>query len=256
MSGRATSRFSRAGRGVPTTVSSGASADTALGEPILTASFRHAKPTIRSCLPLRPRWVCRSPSEDGVPPLATPHTRVTLSPSMSGKSSSCVTKAMSCANAVAAIQESLTGMRRPESRSSTRRRPHSAATASSTGMGLSSSAAVRVARRRSRVWIVLATRTPARSSPIVMIETAISSGSASTSNRRPLSRAMNTDVSATPRLTRAADRRSSRRPDRRDQQPGSNRPDWPGSSRRTRLGAPTVAGGRPGPRRLRADRRL
>lgn len=54
--------------------------------------------------------------------------------------------------------------------------------------GLSVSAAVSVASRRSRVARSPAARTPARSSPMVMAETARRSGRAASSSRRPTSR--------------------------------------------------------------------
>jgi hypothetical protein len=76
----------------------------------------------------------------------------------------------------------VTGIRSPLACSRTRRRADSAATASSTGTGFIRSAAVMVANRRSRVVTVRAASTPARNSPIVMTETASSSGNASTSS--------------------------------------------------------------------------
>jgi hypothetical protein len=87
--------------------------------------------------------------------------------------------------AVAAIQESFTGIGCPASRSASRNLAHAFATAASTWMGSSESAAVNVSRRVSRVATSVAANTPARSSPMVMTETANRSGIASTSMDRP-----------------------------------------------------------------------
>lgn len=139
------------------------------------------------------------------------HTWTTASSGRAGKSASWVTTGTSRLIAVAAIQESLTGIRRPLSRRSNLRRAQLAATPSSTGTGPSANTVVSVDSRRSRVAVSPAARTPARSSPTVMTETASWSGRASTSNRRFASRAMKMDVSAKPRVVTAAGRRLSRR---------------------------------------------
>ena len=103
-------------------------------------------------------------------------TWMTCRSSSRGKSWSWVTTGTSEAMAVAAIQESLIGIFCPLSRRATRSFAHAAATSLSIGIGSSASAATSVDRRRSRVLVVLAASTPARSSPKVMTETASCSG--------------------------------------------------------------------------------
>lgn len=155
------------------------------------------------------------------PPTA-PHSRnavqirTTSRPASSRWSASCVTIGTPRASAVAAIHESFTGMRSPRSRKRIRSRAHASATLSSTGIGCSSSARIRVLRRRSRMLTSTAASTPALSAPIVMIETAISSGRRVTSSARPGSVAMKMLVSASPLVTRAGARRSCREQDSGD----------------------------------------
>jgi len=112
--------------------------------------------------------------------------------------------------AVAAIQESLTGIRLPVSRKRTRSRAQVSATGWSTGSGSSVSASLKVASRRSRVSTSAAANTPERNSPSVITEIASSSGRSASLRRRPDSLAMNTLVSAIPRLN--AGRQSYREP--------------------------------------------
>ena len=101
--------------------------------------------------------------------------------------------------AVAAIQRSLTFSRRLFFARWTRSSAHDRTTVSSIGSCSMSAVDSSVARRRARTSRSSAANTPACSSPTVMGEMAISSGSASTSGRRPVSLAMKTLVSSSPR---------------------------------------------------------
>ena len=121
-------------------------------------------------------------------------------PGTSTKSSSWVTTGTPSDMAVAAIQESLTGIRFCASRSKTRRRAQASAAGWSTGNGSRASASTNVASRRSRVSTSTADSTPARSSPTVITEMASSSGRSVWVRRRPDSLAINRLVSAMPRV--------------------------------------------------------
>src|ERR1700722_3180963 len=85
--------------------------------------------------------------------------------------------------AVAAIQLSLTGARRPAERSPATRAAQASTTGSSTGSGSSASASRRVAIRRALAPRVVGVRTPRRSSATVTTETETLSGMVSLSNR-------------------------------------------------------------------------
>ena len=87
-------------------------------------------------------------------------TRTIVSPGTSTKSSSWVTTGTRSEMAVAAIQESLIGIRFCMSRSRTRRRAQASATDWSTGRGSKASASLNVASRRSRVSRSTAANTP------------------------------------------------------------------------------------------------
>lgn len=135
-------------------------------------------------------------------------TRQISSSSRAGNPSSWVRTGMSSVIAVAAIHESFTPMRRPESRRRTRSCAQRSATLVSMGTGSRARAAVRVRRRKSRVARSFVARTPARSSAIVMTDTASSLGRWAGSICRPVSSAMKIEVSANALLVTGAARRS------------------------------------------------
>lgn len=175
-----------------------------------SASFRsRAVPRVEGCRASTPLLLLRAPhlktrcdTGCALSSVLERYTCTTRSPptrSTGPKSSSWVTTGTPWASAVAAIQRSLTFSRRLFLARWTRSTAHDRATASSIGICSMSAMDSSVASRRARTSRSSAANTPACSSATVTGEIAASCGSASLSSGRPVSLAMKTLVSSSPR---------------------------------------------------------
>src|SRR5664280_168631 len=169
-------------------------------------------------------------------------TRMISRPATSTYASSCVTSGQPWETALATIHDSLTDIRRPESRRITRNRADDSATDRSIGSGSSASARASVASLQSRVSMFAAANTPTWSSPTVMTEMADWARRSCSTRGRPASRASQTLVSATPRFT--GGRRSYRTTAHAARRQGQVPPDGRRPDARTPFATSTVVGSR------------